>query len=102
MAADQQFLTRSAERSTVFRKKLGEKALQGIEHLLSEYATFLPTFTQPPPNLSPPHQPPHAQGFTFGTTMSDASNGNDIRTWDGSQRITLRIQFEILCNHKKK
>mmetsp|Transcript_22577 Transcript_22577/g.41054 ORF Transcript_22577/g.41054 Transcript_22577/m.41054 type:complete len:84 (-) Transcript_22577:23-274(-) len=39
MAADQQFLTRSAERSTAFRNKLGEKALQGFEHLMSEYAT---------------------------------------------------------------
>jgi hypothetical protein len=43
MTADQQFLTRRAEWSTAFRKKLGEKALQGFEHLMSECATFLST-----------------------------------------------------------
>jgi hypothetical protein len=78
MAADQQFLTRSAERSTVFRKKLGERALQGFEHLLSEYATFLPTFTQPPPNFVSAAPATSCPSFTFGTTMSDASNGNDL------------------------
>jgi hypothetical protein len=43
MTADQQFLTRRAEWSTAFRKKLGEKALQGFEHLMSECVTFLST-----------------------------------------------------------
>jgi hypothetical protein len=46
MTADQQFLTCSAEWSTAFRKKLGEKALQGFEHLMSEYATSLSTLTE--------------------------------------------------------
>jgi hypothetical protein len=44
MTAGQQFLTYSAERSMMFRMKIGEMALQCFEHLMSEYVTFPSTF----------------------------------------------------------
>eukprot|EP00544_Gedaniella_sp_CCMP2646_P011994 CAMPEP_0202490580 /NCGR_PEP_ID=MMETSP1361-20130828/7943_1 /ASSEMBLY_ACC=CAM_ASM_000849 /TAXON_ID=210615 /ORGANISM="Staurosira complex sp., Strain CCMP2646" /LENGTH=63 /DNA_ID=CAMNT_0049120491 /DNA_START=420 /DNA_END=611 /DNA_ORIENTATION=- len=40
MTAGQQFLADSAERSMMFRMKIGEMALQCSEHLMSEYVTF--------------------------------------------------------------
>jgi hypothetical protein len=40
MTAGQQFLTDSAERSMIFCMKIGEMALQGFEHLMSEYVRF--------------------------------------------------------------